>query len=1378
MIEPIGVLNLAQCPQTTQRSRLHKSRRYISPKFQGQNHRSFIGNHNKCTHSLYFCHAAISSDPSSLRYQKNFHSYTSTTSIGNHKLGYRFDSDSFQIGVDNQSSFSISNNLEHFVSPPSPISAKLIGVNGVSSILAKGTVCWKIDDNNGRSHRITLPNTLYVPSSPICLLSPQHWSQTSDDHSPEKDGTWCATYSETVDLHWDQRRYHRTIPINNRTNTPVFMSSSGTSHAQCSVAVLDAATNIDTENTFQYCMSCAATTPPAPGSQFIPPDKTNDVTPTSTSSSPTSDLPPDSKYIPSPPSLLDVFPLPSRPPRVDEAADDLETSAMTPQAELLRWHYRLSHLPFAILHLLANLRIIPYHLRLIRPPKCACCMYGNMTKTPWRVKGAANRRKIHPATKPGECVSVDQLESLTLGFLAQIKGRLTRRRYKAATVFLDHFSDLSYVHLQSSTNGDETLDAKVAFEAYARHHGVRILHYHGDNGRFAESKWINHCTANGQSMSYCAAYAHFQNGRAEKRIRDLQEQGRKLLIHAISRWPSAINIHLWPYALRHANDVRNVIPNRADGTSPFDRFASVSMAPSLRLFHTFGCPIFALSTSLQNGQTIPKWSPRARMGIYLGNSPRHARSVSLILSLSTGLCSPQFHVSHDDFFETTRSQQHQDTSSKWQSLSGLTLESPSQATEPSVPPPSEGDLLPMIPPSEGGFLSSMSPSEGAVPTSPPSITSTTRDTDDHIDSVLLQPEDIDIPFIDSDNLQVPCPSPPSLPTPPKLPRQPKSTRQLTSAKVPHIIPNLPPTRSGRPRKLSSKFKDSIASGMSRAYSTYYDAHHQDDYLTQDAMLDPISFAAKSDPDTMYYHQAIKEPDACHFIAAMVDELNEHIRRGHWSLVPLSDVPPNTRILDSIWAMKRKRDIISRKVYKWKARLNIHGGQQEKGVNYNDTYSPVVGWFSIRILLILSLLNGWHTRQIDFILAFPQATIEFDLYMKLPAGTILAEGNTETHVLLLHKNLYGQKQAGRVWNAHLDKGLRKIGFIPSSIDECVYTFGSLIFMVYVDDGILIGKTASDIDKIISQLRLLYDLTDEGQIEDYLGIHVEHLPGSRIKLSQPHLIDQIIKDVQLSHKAKVKRTPAISSRILQRCENAPSFQPHFHYRSIVGKLNFLEKGSRPDIAYAVHQCARFSEDPKKEHCDALIQICTYLRDTRTQGIILDPDPAKSLEVYVDADFCGNWNRTTAMDDVSTAKSRTGYVILLAGCPIIWASRLQTQIALSTTEAEYIALSTSLRDTIPIMNLLKELKHRNFNIISTQASVQCTAFEDNNGALEIANVPKMRPRTKHINLVYHFFRSHVGKDIFIRPIHTDNQIADIFTKPLCYITFQRHRKSLQYF
>ena len=139
-------------------------------------------------------------------------------------------------------------------------------------------------------------------------------------------------------------------------------------------------------------------------------------------------------------------------------------------------------------------------------------------------------------------------------------------------------------------------------------------------------------------------------------------------------------------------------------------------------------------------------------------------------------------------------------------------------------------------------------------------------------------------------------------------------------------------------------------------------------------------------------------------------------------------------------------------------------------------------------------------------------------------------------------------------------------------------GRIVFLVYVDDRILIGKYPSDIDGIVVQLRKMYQLTNKGNIEDYLGIHVEHLPDGRIKLSQPQFIAQILKDVHLSRNICRKQEPAVSSRILQRCENYLLSTPKLQYRSVVGKLNFLEKDSRPDIAYAVHQCTRFSEDPK--------------------------------------------------------------------------------------------------------------------------------------------------------------------------------------------------------
>ena len=178
-----------------------------------------------------------------------------------------------------------------------------------------------------------------------------------------------------------------------------------------------------------------------------------------------------------------------------------------------------------------------------------------MTKRPWRTKSQRDNQKLRQVTEPGECVSVDQLESSTPGFITQLKGKLTKQRYHAATVFVDHFSGLSYVHMQRSLTSEETLEAKRAFEAFARRHYVAIRHYHADNGRFADNAFITDATKQGQTLSYCGVNAHFQNGIAEKRIRDLQEQARKQLLHAKARWPSAIKINLWPSALRNANEI-------------------------------------------------------------------------------------------------------------------------------------------------------------------------------------------------------------------------------------------------------------------------------------------------------------------------------------------------------------------------------------------------------------------------------------------------------------------------------------------------------------------------------------------------------------------------------------------------------------------------------------------------------------------------------------------------------------------------------------------------------------------------------------------------------------------------------------------------------
>jgi len=213
--------------------------------------------------------------------------------------------------------------------------------------------------------------------------------------------------------------------------------------------------------------------------------------------------------------------------------------------------------------------------------------------------------------------------------------------------------------------------------------------------------------------------------------------------------------------------------------------------------------------------------------------------------------------------------------------------------------------------------------------------------------------------------------------------------------------------------------------------------------------------------------------------------------------------------------------------------------------------------------------------------------------------------------------------------------------------------------------------------------------------------------------------------------------------------------------------LASSARPYIAFAVRQCAKFTTNPRRQHELAIRRIVRYLKATSTKGFILKPLFPPNLDCYVDADFAGTWTPSTSVDP-SSVKSRTGYVITFASCPVLWCSKMQTEVALSTTEAEYIAMSQSARDIIPMRALLHELSAATKLIVGSTIA-HSTIFEDNKGCVELATAPRMHPRTHHIALKYHHFRSHVEQGhLKIQWIDTKHQLANIFTKLLAAASF----------
>ena len=289
----------------------------------------------------------------------------------------------------------------------------------------------------------------------------------------------------------------------------------------------------------------------------------------------------------------------------------------------------------------------------------------------------------------------------------------------------------------------------------------------------------------------------------------------------------------------------------------------------------------------------------------------------------------------------------------------------------------------------------------------------------------------------------------------------------------------------------------------------------------------------------------------------------------------------------------------------------------------------------------------------------------------------------------------------------------------------------------------------------------------------------------KLSQTGLIEKVIKALGMED-CNTAVTPA-STDSLGSDKSGEHHNESWEYPEIVGMIMFLATNSRPDIAYAVNQCARFTHSPKALHSKAVKRIVRYLKGTRDQGMQLKPNGQLQVDCYVDADFAGLWGSEDDQDAVSV-KSRSGHLIFFMGCPFSWSSKLQTQIALSTMESEYIALSNAMRELIACREILKDIYTHVLHDNSTGKDIKYNTIakpfgeipmsvvhEDNEACLKFVRMPKMSPCTKYIAIPYHFFRSKIDKEIRVVAINTDNQLADQFTKGLPQDKFLRDRKLL---
>ena len=477
-----------------------------------------------------------------------------------------------------------------------------------------------------------------------------------------------------------------------------------------------------------------------------------------------------------------------------------------------------------------------------------------------------------------------------------------------------------------------------------------------------------------------------------------------------------------------------------------------------------------------------------------------------------------------------------------------------------------------------------------------------------------------------------------------------------------------------------------------------------------------------------YREAVTSADAHHWLEAIKAELDALDRNKTWEFVDRTSIPKDRQPIGCRWVFKRKLHPDG-SISRFKARLVAKGYAQQEGIDYQETFAPVVKLTSIRVILSIGAALKLVIHQMDVKSAFLNGDLDEEIFMNVPEGI---DRNTDVICRLL-RSLYGLKQASRAWNRRLDDFLIKEGFVRLEADHSVYIRRSKeclhIILVHVDDLLLLADSEESMSHIKGVLSTEFEMTDCGPVHFYLGIQVQQTQ-QQISISQSHFIDQILRKFGFED-AKPVSTPLdpsvkfIKATEFDQC--TPSEQTMF--RQIIGSVMYVMLGSRPDLAAGISLISQFASNPSRAHLQAAKRLLRYLKGTSNYKLYLgfatdqNQGQAQDLHGYSDADWGG---------DVTTSKSVSGYVFYLSGGVISWSSKKQSAIALSSTEAEYIALAHAAQEAVWLRTLLHEL--------GFQGPSPTTIFEDNQSAIALTKNPVFHPRTKHVRIKYHFIRDKV--------------------------------------
>jgi transposase InsO family protein len=838
-------------------------------------------------------------------------------------------------------------------------------------------------------------------------------------------------------------------------------------------------------------------------------------------------------------------------------------------------------------------------------------------------------------------------------------------------------------------------DAKHLFPniiaLYERQSGHTVLNVRTDRGgEFMNEILGEFFSTKGIYHQYTAGYSSESNGKAERFNRTIMDKVRTMLTS------SGLPVSYWGLAMIMANQLHNCIPVTTKTNKVSPNQALTGIAPNLSYLQPFGATAYVhIPKALRK-----KLDDHVEQGILVGYA-EPAGSHTFIVRMPDG----STRTSRDVIFHSPRHTVHD-----------------AQPAAVNAPPVDAGPPALLVD-TDSDSDSEHDPDDVPADAPPMQVTEPQAHGQPPGSAPPLLPPAL-APIPDIPALQPPAPEQPARQLPPTQAseRQPRERKQ-TDRYVAGAVRFAPSTGQPSHSRTQQRCIPELAGTPP--------APHPPNPTPIPGLSVPTNYRDATRPD---------RADRDLWIEAMHSEYNSLVGVQAWELVSRAEVPASKHAIGCRWTYARKSD------GRYKARLCAQGFSQRPGLDYDDTFAPTSKLSTLRTFLSIVASHDLECYQLDVTTAFLNARIDGEIYMRQP------EGFTHNPNLLcrLLRALYGIKQAGRLWHHELRGKLLANGFTQSEADPSLYLLikgGALqaAVLVYVDDCKYAGRT-KEITRWVKELIMgLFKCVDLGESKLFLGIEISRDRAARtLTISQNAMVDNILGKYAGIFDVRPRKVPMQPTLKLSK-DGEPMDAPQELYGSILGAIMYVANGTRPDIAYATHRLARYTQDPRQQHWEALLYLLGYLLRYPHVGITYGPE--QSVRVYSDADHAGDWD---------TSRSTAGYAVIVNGGMTSWRSRIQASAAKSTCEAEYRASNATACEVLWYNKLLPELGQP----LTQPININC----DNQSAESLLKNPQSTEQSKYFRIFWHFGRdAQLRGELTFSYIKSSNNVADPFTKAL---------------